>query len=65
MVKKRQDKIKVAVSYQTKNKKIDIEFDKKLQKLFESIGCKWYAQGMEVETGKRDYAFDLDMKKVK
>lgn len=34
--------------------------DEKIQKALESIGCTWYAQGVDLSTGDRDIAFDYE-----
>ena len=34
--------------------------DERIKTAMESIGGKWYAQGRDLETGKRDIAFEFD-----
>jgi len=38
---------------------LNVTLDKKIKKAMESIGAKWYAQGMNLETNVRDLAFEL------
>ena len=44
------------------SKGIDINLDKKITRLMDSIGAKWYAQGCDcVEPYERDVCFDLEL----
>lgn len=36
------------------------KLDEKIQRALESIGCKWYAQGTDLNTLERDIAFDYE-----
>lgn len=51
--------MKIKVIYDGSNG-IDTTLDKKITKLMESIGAKWYAQGIDcVKPFERDIAFDI------
>lgn len=39
---------------------LDGELDDKVTRALESIGCVWYAQGMDLQTLERDICFDYD-----
>ena len=47
---------KVKVSYEGG---LDVGLDNSIRSAIESIGGKWYGQGMEIETQQRDVVFDL------
>jgi len=49
--------MQIKVTYND-NGTINKELDLKLRKALESVGSKWYAQGMETQTGERDICFD-------
>jgi len=51
-------KVNIKVSYKSK---IDPQIDKKIISIMESINCKWYAQGQELQTNIRDICFDLTL----
>ena len=39
---------------------VNLELDKRIKEALEAIGAKWYASGMEIDTGIRDICFDVD-----
>lgn len=53
--------IKVTYSLPTSTK-TQTEIDEKIIKYLESIGAKWYAQGVDLRTRTRDISFDLNIK---
>lgn len=39
---------------------LDGDLDEKITRALEAIGCKWYAQGMDMQTRERDICFDYE-----
>lgn len=39
---------------------LDGDLDDKIVTALEAIGCKWYAQGMDINTHERDICFDYE-----
>lgn len=54
--------MKISVNYSLKDIELEnrdnMELDSKITAALEAAGFKWYAQGLEVDTGIRDIAFD-------
>ncbi len=51
----------VSIVYNTQNpEKINETLDREIIKALEFIGLKWYASGVNLESGDRDLAFDLN-----
>ena len=58
--------IDVFIEYPAKD--VNPELDEKITTFFESIGCKWIGQGMDlkgVKNPKRDFQFELKVSKLK
>jgi hypothetical protein len=54
---------KISVTYSILED-IDIDIDNKIKTAMESIGCVWYAQGINLTNGVRDIAFDYSPKGI-
>lgn len=52
--------MKIKVVYE--GGKIDSDLDARIRKGLESVGLRWYGQGMDLTTGERDMGFDTEAK---
>lgn len=54
-------KIKVVYDAPNGHHSIYTQLDQKIYQAMKSINAKWYAQGVNLEDGKRDICFDIEV----
>jgi len=54
-------KMNIKIIYTSKDDKFNSDFEMKLSRAMEKIGCRWWSQGFNMETGERDICFDYEI----